>query len=683
MLPYAPVVLATFWLARMATTAILAKNEGEPGVPLDDSYIHFQYARSLAEGRFFAFVPGEGYTSGATSLLWPAALAPFYLIGFKGASIIWPAWGLGFAFLALLAIETKRLAERLVGEHAAIGAGAAVLCFGGYTWFAASGMEVTPLAWSLAYSARLSCTWAEEPASRTASLRNRLLAMAIAGPLIRPEGMLVSLLVLATLAIFAPEPSSSSNEKRSIAGLAQHQIERAWSLVALVGPAIPPLINRVLTGHFATSTTLVKWLPANPYYGGANLQHGVQNNLAIFQKTLMDGQEWSAVFIPNGARYVCMACLIAIPLSAVRSRLVWRSLVVLAMALAMVLTTTYLSFLWNRLRYLWPFTFAWCIGMACLARIVTDLAATIRPRFAAMSGILTGIGAGMLAHHLPWSIDDVAGSASAITRQQVKLGRWAADHLPDGARVGVSDTGAIAYFSNRKTFDVVGLTTPEEAEYWVAGPGSRYEHYERLHSASATRLPTHFIVYPHWMACDAVLGNELTRATVTDSTILGGQTMIAYEADYSSLHLADRPDLAVPGALVDELDVADLVSEREHAYQAYDQNNNEADDVPVQADTAGPRRFDGGRLRRHWDRFKINLPAGKSSTLVGRFSAAQGATLEVRMSGELVGRLEVSAGGWVESRVELPVTPGGPRDLEIRSNDARLFGSLHYWLYVQ
>jgi len=52
----------------------------------------------------------------------------------------------------------------------------------------------------------------------------------------------------------------------------------------------------------------------------------------------------------------------------------------------------------------------------------------------------------------------------------------------------------------------VGLTTRDEARYWVAGAASRFEHYERLHARRAAALPTHFIVYPEWMALDAVLG---------------------------------------------------------------------------------------------------------------------------------------------------------------------------------
>ena len=64
------------------------------------------------------------------------------------------------------------------------------------------------------------------------------------------------------------------------------------------------------------------------------------------------------------------------------------------------------------------------------------------------------------------------------------------------------------------------------------------------------------------MACDAVLGATLYEATVTDSTILGGQTMRAYEADWSLLGSGEVPwTPAVARSIVDAVDVADLESE--------------------------------------------------------------------------------------------------------------------------
>ena len=126
-----------------------------------------------------------------------------------------------------------------------------------------------------------------------------------------------------------------------------------------------------------------------------------------------------------------------------------------------------------------------------------DIVARFDRRIApAVATLVAGACAGTLLMRLDWVIEDVAQSASGIDRQQATLGRWAKTGLPDGARIGVNDTGAIAYFSDKKTFDVVGLTTPTEGRYWVAGQGSRFEHYERIMKTQPQALPTHFLVYP-------------------------------------------------------------------------------------------------------------------------------------------------------------------------------------------
>ncbi len=668
-LPFVPVVLATAWLARVTTRNVLAK-AGEPAVPLDDAYIHFQYARSLAEGRFFAFQAGEGYTSGATSLLWPAMLAPFYAVGLRDTAIIWAAWGLGFLFLGLLAWETTALARKLAGDACGYAAGAATLGFGGYTWFAASGMEVTLLAYLLARTARGCAEWAEGSAhERTRGRARTLLALSLLGPLARPEGTLASAMVLLTLAAFPLE-------------LGKRLPGRALAALALLGPLVPPLINRVLTGHFSTTTTQVKWLVGNPYYAGPALWGAIRANLDIFYRTLMDGREWSAIFLPQGSQPVMLASLVAIPVAGARAGKRYRALLVLLIALAMLTPTTYLSFLWNRLRYLWPFAFAWCVGIGCLGRLIGDLLATFRPRYALGGPVVAGGLAGMLAHHLSWTIDDVSQSSYAIHNQQVKLGRWAREWLPADARVGLNDTGAIAYFSGRRTFDVVGLTTPEEARYWVAGAGSRFEHYERLHRESPARLPTHFIVYPHWMAVEPVLGKELTRATVREQSILGGPTMIAYEARWDRLHTGELPLEPIVGEVVDALDVADLESEAAHGYDvAVGGGTDAACRVSTHTDPDERVRADGGRGGRVRDRFRLTFPASKPATLVARWSSEEGATVTVDVDGTRLERVSIPPGAWTERRVDVP-PQRGPAEVEVASVDGA-FGSLHYWVIAE
>jgi hypothetical protein len=660
-----PVAVATIALAAYVLHAVLEKC-GHPAVPLDDAFIHFQYAKRLSGGHFFSYVEGEGYTSGATSLLWPALLAPFYALGFRDLSIVWVAWFFGFLALSALAIEAYRLAAPLAGHGAAIGAAAMVLCFGGYVWCAASGMEVVPLAWALAFALRRCIEWCEASADDRSAVQGRvLLAIAFLAPLLRPEGMIASFLVFGTLALAA----------------SQRRTERRLATLALAGPLVVPAINLFFTGRAESSTVVVKWLPGNPYYGhGSAFLASFGDNVRTLFVSILDGREWGALFIPAGARPIALAALAAIPAMGILRRRALRSVLVLAMALAMLVTCTYATFLWNRLRYLWPFAFAWFVGLACLARSVGELFAWIRPRFRVLTPLLSGALAGSLATHLGWTTDDLASSASAIDRQQVALGRWAADQLGPDARIGVNDVGAISYFGGRKTFDIVGLTTPSEAPYWVAGAGSRFEHYEQLARLHPGRLPTHFIVYPHWMACDAVLGEELHAETVVDQTILGGTTMTAYVARYGLLGSGNRP-MSVPSAeLFDELDVADLESEGAHRYELGEARDNE--DQALLYDVGDHLVADGARLARSWDRFFFRAKDGHGAVLVLRLVAEADTDVEVRADGVLVGSIRVAPARWTEGALRIPAA--AVRDVMamlVRAPSGTRFGAAHYWLY--
>ena len=240
-----------------------------------------------------------------------------------------------------------------------------MLCFGGYVWCAASGMEVVLTAWVLAFALRHCIEWGESPDERTPRRRRLLLALSLVAPLVRPEGVLVSLLVAGVLLGF---PLPTGGGKLSA---------RAPALLALIGPLVGPLLNLSLTGHATSSTTIVKWLPGNPYYGhGAALVAAVRENVRLLFEVLLDGREWSAVYIPTGSRPFAVAALAAIPAAGFLRGRPLRAWLVLGMALSMLIPCTYLTFLWNRLRYLWPFAFAWFVGLACLATCIGELLAS-------------------------------------------------------------------------------------------------------------------------------------------------------------------------------------------------------------------------------------------------------------------------------------------------------------------
>ena len=387
LLPYAVAALPVGIVAHRAVTAVLNR-AGHPAVPLDDAFIHFQFAKHLSQGRFFAYVADEGFTAGATSFLWPLVLAPFYALGLRDVAIIWPAWILGFAAHAALVVETYRLASGLTGKSVAYGAGAMAALFGAFAWFAASGMETMALAWLLARTARVASQWCETPReTRPRSMLIELILLAVLAPLVRPEGALASAMSAVALAGFA---NGDGSRKR-----------RAFGLIPLCGPLITPLVHLVCNGSMSSNTTAVKWLPLNPYYQSLDvLWPAVWGNVGVFFNTLLHGEQWSAIFVPKGSYVFAIAGLACVPLAAWRARKPWRGGVGLGLGLSILVPCTYHTFLWNRLRYLWPFAPAWLVAMACAARMAGELAAMVRRPWGAVAPVLSGAVAGSFATHL-------------------------------------------------------------------------------------------------------------------------------------------------------------------------------------------------------------------------------------------------------------------------------------------
>lgn len=655
LLPALPIALPTAILAGLAIQSVLEKTGGTAAAPLDDAYIHFQFARSLVDGTPLVYSPGNGPVAGATSLLWPSLLAVAYGLGLHGHALVWAAWALGFTSLGLLAAEAQRAARPLAGRVSAAGAAVLVLGFGANAWFAASGMEVVPLAWLMLRAVRRAAEWCEKNGagdpSAERSLRRELVLLALAAPLMRPEGALVSVLIALSLAL--------------VAGRGR----RAFALLPLLGVVLPALVNRAITGDFASTTARSKWLLLSPYATVDTIASALSSYLTTLVFTLLNGEVWSAVFLPRGSKVVLLASLVALPLGGFLRGRRARGLLLFALGLGIVFPGTYDCPMCNRLRYLWPFFPAWLVGAAVLSDLVSEALARRAEELRAGGPLLLGAMAGALIGYLPFSLDDLGTSAAAIFRQQVALGQWAERALPKDARIGLNDTGAITYFSGRTTFDVVGLTTANEARYWAAGPGSRFEHYERLGRA---RLPTHFIVYPEWFALDELLGERLNERYVPGASILGGERMVAYVADYALLGSGEwlTENVLRGRAQVDRLDVADLESEKEHGYQLF---------AATQRQNLLARfadRLDGGRSERASERFQLKLVPG--GALVLRVAADSATTLKVRI-GDREQAVEVPASVWHE--VELPLatdlTPGRT-PVSIQSG-GESFTSLHYF----
>lgn len=670
--PYAFALLASGSLGIFAIRKILDR-AGHPALPLDDSFIHLQYARRLAEGGFFSYVQGEGYTTGATSLLWPILLAPFHLLGLRELSLVWAAWLLGTIAHAALAVEVMRLAKRLAGPEVAAAALLMSLGFGAFAWFAWSGMETIPFTWLLVRTVRASAELCEADPEKNSVSPAEVALLGVVTPLFRPEGFLAS--GIACLALGYRAWSTPGWRAR------------VMPIVPLFGPLIVPALHFLLAGHATSATTMVKWLPANPAYDHAAAKNFIDYNVKLLFTSVLDGGDWSWLFVPEGHFVVVIGGMVALLICAYRERRPIHAVFVMVLVVATILPCTYLSFLWNRVRYVWPFFAMHFVLATCLARVLGDAVRKFGRTKLPIAPVLAGLFVGAVLVKLPRAVADLAESAHAIDRQQVKLGLWARENLPDNARIGVNDTGAIAYFSNRKTFDVCGLTTEGEAYYWTYGAGSRFEHYEKL---PVERRPTHFIVYPQWMACEPVLGEELQRATVTDQSILGGQTMVAYAAEWDKMGSGASPRLKLVAGtkVVDDMDVSDLESEKAHQYALLggsDHDNTVVMSFPPRTnETEDESPFeiaDGGRHRRRLDQFLASFEPGRPAKIVMRVSADQDTDLVVRVANVEVATVRIPSREWVEKSIDVPVQNTAQAFVEVTPKDpAHLFNSFHYWI---
>ncbi len=661
--PYVLPLLGSLVVAALCIARILER-AGEPALPLDDSFIHLQYAKRLAAGHWFSYAPGDGYSSGATSLLWPAAVAPFFWLGLRDLELVWVVWLLGTLLHAAVALEAARLGAGLAGRGAGLAAGALCMVFGAHAWFAMSGMETMALAWMLARGARVASELCEgpqrwlQPFSTRPPSRWQLSALGMLAPLVRPEGALVSAMALIVGLRWRRERAAGWRRA-------------AWIALPLCGPLLLPAMHRLMAGHAASSTAMVKWMALDPYLDREAVIAGTLDNLTLLVTDLLHGGPWTWLFLPDGFAWLLAGGIVAmVPLAHARG-VRWRALMLAIVIAGTALPTTYSTLLWNRVRYIWPFGFAWMVAVVCLGAGIGALCARIKPIYRIAAPIVMWGCVAYQTQDFGRALDDVATSARAIARQQVALGRWARRELPSDAVIGVNDTGAIAYMSERRTFDVVGLTTEGEARYWAEGAGSRFEHYESL---PRERLPSHYIVYPGWMRMSAVLGDALHSATVIDQSILGGDTMIAYRADYALLGSGARP-FSVDGSIADALDVADIDSERAHDYRRGDARA--AFNVATVAFGAHGAIADGGRLERAEDRFV--MAAGGRARLVMRVRCS--APLEVWVGGTRIGEAAVDhhADDWDERSIALPPA-GEPRRITVRATAPLRFASWHYWL---
>ena len=461
------------------------------GFPLDDAWIHFQFARNLASGHGFAYNP-DVPVAGSTAPLWTLLLAGLFKIG--GAHPVWAKLA-GIAAALVAAWVARGLALLWTGD-AALGLTAALATAWSapMVWGALSGMEVT-LAAALVTGALVA-----HAAGRVA-MSAALVGLAA---LARPESvLLIPLLWLGgpltlsrtvitwgvPLAILTPWVVFNLRTAGSpLPATASAKVE--GGLVGYLSGGGEPLATTLLWRPWQFEREWIAWLAS------VNL---------LLPVLILPGL-W--VLWRRGGRYWA-----------------WPASILLVHPIGMALIAPYRGPAFQEGRYsIQLLPLAMVVALSALAPLVW--APRIQPAWARLActlllvASLAPLAAG--ATRYAWAVQN-------IEAMQVTLGRWVAAHTPPDARLALNDVGAITYLGRREVIDVMGLVTPAIIPYRRDGEPGVLRYLEQT-------CPDYLIVFPAWfpsLSARTDLFTPVHRVKLDHNTVAGADEMVVYETAWN------------------------------------------------------------------------------------------------------------------------------------------------------
>lgn len=674
------VIFAGAWILAAAGAfykSLHAQTGGEWSAPLDDVFIHFDYARATARGFPFQWSEGNGFSSGNTSVLYPFVLALGYWLGFQGLELMhWAAWVACMSMLAFF-LSAKALLEPL-GRWAKYLLPPVVLSIGAFNWSLWSGMEnaLHLGVWGLMLRATLPLCNTDSGEAKKTSIASHALLSGAAGALLyltRPE----SVVCIAAFAVFAALSVRKSHGLRK-AALALFCIAFPGALTL----ALHSIANRVFTGEWSSAGAITKLAINHPYMTGTQKWDDYLSHIHYVVLRLC--QHHFSDVLPFGY-LVPATALIGLFDRRIRAHVVLLLSQTIAW-LAMVSLNGQVR--WQNERYTMS-AVAWLLTASALglAALMSRPGHTVRARVAWLARTAAAVLAMGLFYyfHQPNMRDQqwfFGRACRNIRDQHVVAGRLLASLKP--RRVLVGDAGALTYIADRPGLDLIGLGGYHDFPFARAnthGLGATIELIERIPEADR---PDYMAIYPSWWGdFPGIFGRRATQIPVVGNVICGGAEKVIYRAFWTSLDRSGRPRSLKPAESVkDELDVADLISEREHSYE-FPHPSMGFVVYRVLSDPGNPAKdlFDAGRIVPGGQREKaiLQAPSGPGRLIV-RTLAGESRSLEVWAGGNKIGTINVGQeSGWIEKSIELPAGLASPMTLEL-SRPSGDFVIYHLWI---
>lgn len=702
--------LIALLIAAVYLLTLLSASGSRPVAPLDDAYIHFQYARQIARGHPWQYNDGDPRSTGATSPLYPFLLAAGYLAGFSGERLVWFALGLGLISLALSAWLIYRITERLIerthpestlARWTPVGAAILLLLTGAVQWPFMSAMESG--LFTVFVLAALDSFLARPESPNVCFFSHPGFWIALAA-LTRPEGLILA----ATLWLVVVGRSWQAAKRRHwqtrvlstplrYGMQAQAVAKDAWpyTLAVLVG-VFPFWLNLVLTGSpLATGAQAKSWLGNVPFRFWDILDSILRNYRRIMEQLvagLLAPEPW---YLAPGVLMLAGAGWIAL-----LRRKKWAEFALTAgwFCAGVLATASLITATWQVGRYQVPFLALLSplagLGFVALINLIPrrwqEPAAVCIALGLLLATMVSALQARLLYQRAVYT----------VTEQHLAVADWIRDHLPLNARVGVHDTGVIRYVGQRPTYDMIGLTTQGAATAWRHGAGAVFERMEQ-----SLARPSYFATYPDvfslpYLVATDLFAAELFRAAVPDFAVASaGPVQAVYEADWrlagsgDLLYQADMLRHTQGMTLTDRLDLADLEDEAAHDLTFWEGAVRPGFPTEVQqyryrTDPAA-EILDGGRLANGGLAFRVAALPNQSMLLIARVHPMQGGAVRVSVDRQDLGlwRYPALPGEWLETAFYIPAEFVTRDEVDVRLEvetseaDFRHFALYHFWVW--
>ena len=471
---------------------------GFHGFPIDDAWIHLQFARNLSQHGAWTYFPGDQSVSGSTSPLYTMAVALGFLLT-DNEKVLSYLLGLLFhlGFLAALAAWAYRRLGNSVWW--AVTAVLLVALDGRVGILAVSGMETGLFLCvvALAFYAR-------------AAARPLLCGAALGACIwIRPDGMILVLAMAMDVLLERLWVKKDTNSEEQTTGHAQRTEEdeskdsapawrKSW-LAALLPLALLllayGLFNLVVGGTLLPNTFAAK----TAYYRVMDPWMFVKGDMFGYLTA-------NAGWIVTPLALVAMAAAGWRLLGRRRAPLSSEAAWVFGLLLAYVL---FLPFAHRFHRYLIPTLPALVVlGLGGLKLLVDG---AIERKIIPSSGLARGITWAVLGLALGLQIYSGNLRETGFTHKHYaqfckyhnvrheRTGRWLGKNTKTGAVIATHDVGAIAFYSGRKVVDMVGLVEPEAHKHL-----HKPQYVKFLERLFARERVTHLAVLRNWIEVDNV-----------------------------------------------------------------------------------------------------------------------------------------------------------------------------------